>query len=84
VKPAFSDLLVDVEGNLWVEEYRVPSVKHRPVHWSVFDAEGRWLGNVRTPPGLQLRYVGTDRVIGFWQDEDDVKHVRVHALAKRQ
>lgn len=86
-KPAYSWILVDAEGNLWVEEFRwmVPDGRRpypEPVHWNVFSSEGIWLGRVETPPGLLLRDVGSDYVLGISQDDFDVKHIRIFDLIK--
>ena len=57
--PPINDLRVDTQGYLWVSE---PTSGQ----WSVFDAEGRWLGMVETPEG----HVG-------WIDEDMILLVKV-------
>ncbi len=86
-KPVISQLLVDSEGNLWVEEFRSvyrssgrPSV--RPIYWSIFDRESRWLGRVQVPPGVLVQTVNGDRVMAFWEDEYDAKHIRIYELLR--
>ena len=80
--PAFSQLLVDLEGYLWVRHY-----KHRwsegPETWSVFAPEGYLLGTVDTPERLQVRQIGGDFILGIWTDELDVRHVRKYDLVRR-
>ena len=88
VKPAYSWLLVDVLGNLWVEKYRWTSPFDRrpeshPITWEVFGNDGHWLGHVEVPHGVLLRSVGDDEAIGFFQDELDVRHLYVYDLIKR-
>lgn len=78
--PTHGDLLVDAEGNLWVEEYRRPG-DDQP-RWRVFDADGALLGVVETPPDLTIYQIGPDFVLGRWIDELDVEHVRLYALLK--
>jgi hypothetical protein len=51
-----------------------------PETYWVFDARGRWLGQVETPAELAVRSVEQDRVTGVWRDELDVEHVRVYRL----
>jgi hypothetical protein len=87
-KPAYSALLVDAAGNLWVQEYRPylwfeMGLADQPVDWSVFDPAGRWLGGVRLPGRFQPKTIGTDEILGVWKDDDGLAHVRVYALAKR-
>jgi hypothetical protein len=78
--PAFSELLVDGAGNLWVRDPR--PLEDQPHHWSVFDREGRWLGTVQTPADLQVRQIGPDWMLGTAQDEMEVEHVRMYRLQK--
>ncbi len=80
--PAFSRLLVDDDGNLWVELFPWPGRLVRP-RWEVFNPEGRLLGGVDLPAGLRATHVGRDFVLGVWKDEADVEYVRLHALRKR-
>ena len=47
--PAFSWILPDLSGYLWVLEYRKPGEGDVP--WTVFDPEGRVQGMIETPPG---------------------------------
>ncbi len=78
--PAYRDVRVDADGFLWVEDYRRPG-DDRP-RWSVFDPDGRWLGAVATPPGLEIREIGRDHLLGVWEDEFEVEHVRLHRLIR--
>lgn len=78
--PAFSELLVDGAGNLWARDPR-PEEDH-PHRWSVFDADGRWLGMVQTPADLRVRQIGPDWILGTAQDELEVQHVRMYRIRK--
>jgi hypothetical protein len=78
--PAFAELLVDATGNLWVRDPR-PG-EDAPYRWSVFDADGRWLGAVETPADLRVRQIGDGWMLGTARDELDVEHVRVHRIQK--
>jgi 6-bladed beta-propeller len=53
-----------------------------PETYWVFDAQGRWLGQVETPAELAVRSVEQNRVTGVWRDELDIEHVRVYRLNK--
>lgn len=85
--PAYSGMLLDDGGNLWVEEFRWVGMVSRPpdpgpASWSVFDPDGIWLGNVTTPAGFILDEVTEDRALGFMVDDFDVKEVWVYGLEK--
>lgn len=87
VLPAYSAILLDDDGHLWVENFRWfagndPYPDRGPTVWSVFDPDGRWLGDVETPPGVLVRHVGADRVLGFVIDELDVKEIYAFPLAR--
>ncbi len=79
-KPALDDLQVDSEGNVWASSYRVDPA--RPAEWSVFDPSGRWLGQVETPPGLEIAEIGSDYIVGVWMDDLGVEFVRLYSLHK--
>ncbi|HUH13055.1 MAG TPA: hypothetical protein VMK65_08090, partial [Longimicrobiales bacterium] len=78
--PAFRALQVDEDGHLWVAEERRPGDERSL--WTVFDGEGRMLGQVELPEGLSVHAIGRDWVLGLWSDELDVEHVRLHRLEK--
>ncbi|MBA3557795.1 MAG: hypothetical protein H0W30_04260 [Gemmatimonadaceae bacterium] len=78
--PAYSGILVDVAGNLWVREYAKPG-DEQPL-WTVFGADGRMLGSVTTPKGLRLLEVGADFILGRWTDDADIEHVGLFPLLK--
>jgi hypothetical protein len=89
--PAFSQFIVDRGGRLWVREAHwqdaiaagslvdVPAV---PSEWSVFDARGRWLGDVRMPTGFLPFEIGTDYVAGILR-VDGVNRVAIYELSAR-
>ncbi|HEX2188702.1 MAG TPA: hypothetical protein VHG51_07365 [Longimicrobiaceae bacterium] len=78
--PAFASFRLDEAGNLWVEDYRRPG-DEQP-RWSVFDPEGRWLGTVETPAGLEVYAIGGDWILGKAKDDLDVEHVRLYRLER--
>jgi hypothetical protein len=80
VLPFYERFRVDDDGNLWVLDYRLE--RDDPYVWSVFDPDGRWLGEVETPPGGRVTHVGSDFVLGVWTDELDVQQVRLYDLEK--
>jgi len=78
VKPAYSGLMVDTGGNLWVERFALD--REIPSRWAVFDPDGRYLGDVETPARFIMRGIGEDWIIGVWWNEEDVEFVRVYRL----
>lgn len=79
--PVFEELRVDREGNLWVADYRRPG-DDRPPFWTVFDADGRMVGDVETPAGFRIFEIGSDYLLGRGRDQWDAEHVRVYELVK--
>ena len=77
--PAYSEIQLDAGGNLWVERFRVPGASS-PRTWDVFDRDGRWLGGVDLPEGLDVYEIGTDYVLGLERDDMDVEYVRVYEV----
>lgn len=85
--PAYSELRVDSEGHLWVRQYAREgsdaSVPDEGPRWWVFDSAGRWLGELETPDGLDVRSIRGDLVLGIWRDEFDVEEVRAYRILGR-
>ena len=71
--PAYSGILSDRLGNLWVQEYRSPV-------WTVFDREGRVQGLVEVPSDLRIFEIGRDYILGRFSDALGVEYVQVWAL----
>jgi hypothetical protein len=78
--PPYGDILVDAEGNLWVERYPAPGDER--AERNIFDREGAWLGTLTLPPRFQLHEVGEDYVLGLWLSDLDVQVVRLYRLIK--
>jgi hypothetical protein len=51
-----------------------------PRPWLVFDAGGKLLGQVATPPGFVVHDIRLGRVVGVWRDDLDVVYVRVYRI----
>ena len=80
--PAFSTILSDASGNLWVREYDFPQEERPAPLWTVFDPEGRVLGFFETPKELRILQIGADYILAHSQDELDVEYVRVWPLER--
>lgn len=77
--PAFSGLLSDSQGRLWVREYQAP-YEDVPQEWSLFDKEGVWIGTVSMPDRFDVRAFGETEVLGVWRDELNVQHFQVYGM----
>lgn len=78
--PFYDAVLLDDESNLWVRDFEPTTIN--PLAWTVFDPEGRMLGTVTLPDGLEIKQIGDDFLLGVWRDDLDVQHVRMYALQK--
>lgn len=74
-------ILVDAEGNLWVEPAPGP-YDEPPLPWMVFDPRGRWLGPVSFPPGFRVLDIGSEEVLGLVFDDLGAPSVRLLRLKK--
>jgi hypothetical protein len=87
--PAFARFMADRIGRLWVREAHpmdeggagwmgampvVPSV------WSVFDADGRWLGDVTMPAQFLPAEIGADYVLGMGRGREGVETVVIYRI----
>jgi hypothetical protein len=80
-KPAFSQLLVDTGGNLWVGHFRSRAFG-LPSEYDVFDRDGIWRGFASLPEGVEPLEIGQDYLIGKRRDEVDVEYVGMYRLTR--
>ncbi len=89
--PAFVDLLASPDGGLWLRDPDLAgaagcacltSVTTGPSRWSVFDARGRWLGQVNMPIGFMPAEVGGDYVLGQLRDANGPPRVAMYRIVK--
>jgi hypothetical protein len=78
--PAFTDLQVDADGNLWVLDVSPPTDTRRV--WTVFAPNGDMLGRLETPADVSVREIGHDYLLGTWSDDFDVPYVRLYRLER--
>jgi hypothetical protein len=78
--PAFEAIQIDRLGNAWVQQFEIPGAPERT--WSVFGAEGEWLGDVVFPDRFRPLEIGDDYVLGRFGDELDVEHIQLWELVK--
>ena len=81
-RPAFTDILVDPSGAVWLELHRGDSEQDQPERWLVLDSDGTWLGAVEMPDRFSVSDVTMDAVLGVWEDELDVEHPQVLRLTR--
>jgi hypothetical protein len=79
--PAFTELLCDSEGLLWVA---LPANSGATVvYWDVFDRSGILHAVVGLPPGLKVLDIGPDYVLGVSRDDLDVEYVELRRLDRK-
>lgn len=79
--PAYDRFVAAEDGHLWVEGYRTPG--EDPPPWSVFSPDGRWLGDVALPSGLEPMWIDGEVVAGVWRDGNEgPETVRIHRIIK--
>lgn len=78
--PAFSQLLTDDRGRLWVRRYRTP--REDDEQWFVLD-DGRLTARLIAPEGFRVMDVRGNRMAGVWLDELGVEFVRVYEIGHR-
>ena len=80
--PAFAEIKSDPVGYLWVREYEPPKEAGPAPVWTVFSPEGRVLGFVETPPGLEIYEIGEDYLLGHAEGELDVEMIQLWPLVR--
>ncbi len=78
--PPYDRVLIDDVRNLWVEHYR--RVGDEELTWTVFNPEGIVLGQISVPGRFSILEVGSDYVLGRYQDDLDVEHIQLYRLIK--
>ena len=61
--PAYSEMVVDRVGNIWLKGYHWYDLG-APVTWTVFDREGRFLGDLVMPSLMEAHDIGDRYVLG--------------------
>lgn len=81
--PLFQQMFIDRDERLWLGASEWPEMAMFPRRWSVFGADGVWLGDVAVPSGFRVLESRGELVLGVWPDRDDVPRVQLHRMAKR-
>ena len=80
--PAFSAILTDDAGYLWVREYDLPREERPAPLWTVFDPGGHVLGFIETPNDVRIHHIGEDYILVRVQDELGVETVQLWPLER--
>lgn len=78
-QPAYDRLLIDSEGNLWVQHW---DVETEATSWSVFSDAGHWLGIIEMPSRFRVTEIGSDYALGVLTDDLGVEYVHLYSLEK--
>ena len=87
----YSAIVATSAGELWVREpdltgapgcWCLAGVSTVPIKWSVFDAAGRWLGDVTLPARFTPLEIDADYVLGRSRGTDNVARVVMYRLEK--
>jgi hypothetical protein len=80
-RPPHGPIYFDAGGNLWVEAGLRESREGIHLECLVFDPDGAWLGIVSLPP-LRILEIGSDYVLGVYQDDLEVQYLHLYELRK--
>lgn len=75
---AYLDLRFDDAGRLWAQRPRSPA--DRDSLWELFDGDGRHLGTVAIPVGLDVQTIRQNGIYGVVRDEYGVLYVKRYRL----
>jgi len=69
-KPAFREIIVDSDGNIWVWTYR-DNINEGFKYFDVFDPDGQFIGNIHITGEASFPRRTTIRDGAFWQVKTD-------------
>ena len=78
--PAYTELRVDIEGNVWLKRFEAPG--HSGNRWGVFARDGKFLGHLLLPPGLEVLVRSGPITCLVKRDSLSVEQVRLFRLRK--
>ncbi len=81
VFPTWNQILVDEVGNIWAKGYRWFDMG-ADYRWTVFDRDGRYLGEIVVPYPLTVFEIGDDYVLGHMSDGRGGEAVYIYDLEK--
>jgi hypothetical protein len=75
----FAGVVVDSEGLLWLEEYRIDGA---PGKYYILSRDARLAATLVVPPGFRATDIGVDYILGIERDSDDVESVVMYRLRR--
>lgn len=78
--PLFDAVHIDPAGATWVRSYSYR--RNQPERWTVFSAEGRWLGYVTLPESFRATHFTENEVAGVARDHLGVERAVVYRLIR--
>jgi hypothetical protein len=81
--PTHSQLLLDDEGNVWVQEYQLPWSDHPVQTWLVLSAEYGIVATVELPRDFRIFHAGSGYVTGAIRDDFGIPYVLVYRLVRK-
>jgi hypothetical protein len=79
--PSYAQIVVDDGGNLWVKGYQWFGLG-QPQKWTVFDRDGRFLGDLTMPTLMEVHHIGEDFVLGRMAEQRGKEAVFYYPLIK--
>jgi hypothetical protein len=73
---------VDAHGNVWFGHYEADG--DEPTTWTIFDPQGRFLGDVSTPKSFEVFAIDSSSIVGVSRDGVGVERVEVLRLHANQ
>ncbi len=71
---------VDPDGAVWVRGF--VRAWENVARWTIFSADGTWLGTIEMPESFTVTDIGLDYVLGSWLDEQGTEYVRRYVLQR--
>jgi hypothetical protein len=81
--PAFGSILMDTEGNLWVQEF-IPPYEQDDPEWRIIDSSGRFVARTVLPRGFTPHHITGTSVVGVSTDQLDVPYVEVWPIGRAE
>jgi hypothetical protein len=78
--PGYDRVIASKDGFVWAQMYAADLTA--PHDWDVFDAEGRYCGQVHVWSGLYPMVISGDVMVGVWRDGMGVESVRKYRLTR--